>query len=130
MIDDNVYAFLAAQSALTSIVSTRIYHLNLDEKPTYPAITYRDDDHDIDETFEGNTCFTKSDYYIDAWDTTRESVNTLAAAIKTVLKNHTGDLGGIDVQRCVVTSIEGMIYEDSVRAYRKTQLFSIWHNEG
>lgn len=130
MIDEYLYTFLIAQSGITSIVSTRVYPVILPEKPTYPAITYRDDDHDIDESFDGNGILTRSDYFIDAWSTTHTGALTLAAAIKTALKNHSGSFGGINIQQLSIRTIPGMIYEDSVEAYRKTQLFTIWHDEG
>lgn len=130
MIDEYLENFLNAQSGVTSIVSDRIYPVILPKKPTYPAITFRDDDHDIDETFSGNHTLTRSDYFIDAWSKTHTGAIALEAAIRTALKNHSGSFGGINIQRLSIRTIPGMIYEDSVEAYRKTQLFTIWHDEG
>lgn len=130
MIDQNVYTFLSAQAGITSIVSTRIYPLILPSSPAYPAVTYRDEGHDPAESFTGSDELTRSDYFIDAWSSTPEGATTLETAIKTALKNHSGAFGGITILRSTISTIQGMVYEDSVEAYRKTVLFTIWHQEG
>ena len=129
MISDNLYAFLAAQSSITTLASTRIYPIILPQEPTYPAITYRESDHDLIETFDGQTGLTNSFYEIDAWSKTYAGTISLANAIRAALKNHSGNMGTINV--CKISLISGPItvYEDEVEAYRQTQIFSIWHNE-
>lgn len=129
MIDANVYAYLKAQTAITAVSSTRIYNTILPEKPTYPAITFRAELHDIDNVFGGSTGFARSDYYVDAWATTITAANALAKLIKTALKDHTGSFGGITVQEIFITMGPIPVFENSVRAFRVTQMFSIWHGE-
>ena len=124
MIDANLYTYLAAQAGISSIVSTRIYPEQLKQDPTYPAVTFRIESHDFDNTFEGNGGFVRSDYMVDAWATTHASAITLSNAIRAALKNHTGAFGGIDVMQVFIS------FEESVSAYRITQIFSIWHREG
>lgn len=130
MIANNLYTYLIAQSVITNIVSTRIYPMILPQKPTYPAITYSDDDSNYTESFDGQTDHVQSTFQLDAWAKTYAGATTLGAAISTALKNTSGAFGGITIQRCTVLSGPIMAYEDSVEAYRQTYIFSIWHNEG
>lgn len=130
MIADNLYTYMAAQSAITNIVSTRIYPLILPQKPTYPAVTYSEDDSNYTESFTGQTDHVQSIFQIDAWARTYAGATTLGEAIRTSLQNTTGSFGGITIQRCTVLSGPISVYEDSVEAYRQTYIFSIWHNEG
>jgi hypothetical protein len=130
MISPNLYAYLAAQSGITSLASTRIYPAILPQKPTYPAVLYREEGHDFEETFEGQQGFTKSYYIVDAFATTYAGVDALGAAIRTALQNTKGNFGGINIHKCMVESGPTTLYEDTVEAYRQTQVFTITHNEG
>jgi len=130
MIADNLYAYLTSQAGITNIASTRIYPVILPQEPTYPAITYNDDDSNYTETFSGQTDHVQSIYQLDAWDNTYAGSVALGNAISAALKNKSGSFGGITIQRCTVLSGPIMAYEDSVEAYRQTYIFSIWHNEG
>lgn len=130
MISDHLYTYLAAQAGITSICSTRIYPLILPQKPTYPAITYSEDDSNYTESFTGQTDHVQSIYQIDSWATTYAGATSLGNAVSAALKNTSGSFGGITIQRCTVLSGPVSVYEDSVEAYRQTYIFSIWHNEG
>lgn len=130
MIANNLYAYLVAQTVITDIVSTRVYPVILPQKPTYPAITYNDDDSNYTESFDGQTDHVQSVFQLDAWSKTYAGATTLGAAMSTALKNKSGSFGGITIQRCTILSGPIVAYEDSVEAYRQTYIFSIWHNEG
>lgn len=130
MIDANLYTYLTAQAGITSIVSDRVYPEQLKAKPVFPAITYRIESHDFDRTHEGNGGFVRSDYMLDAWSVSHSGAITLSNAIRTALMNVSGAFGGIDVNPILVTSGPVTVFEESVKAYRITQIFSIWHKEG
>lgn len=129
MIDANLYTFLAAQSAITNVTGTRIYPEILPADPTFEAITFRADYHDIDNVFGGSTNFCRSDYYIDAWAETHAEAIALAKLIRDNLKDVSGAFGGITIQEVFITMGPQTVFEDSVEAYRTTQMFSIWHGE-
>ncbi len=130
MISDNLYTYLAAQSAITSIVSTRIHPLILPQEPTYPAMTYSDESSDMSESFDGQTGHAQSIYQIDCWAKTYAGAYTLGDALRSTLNNVSGSFGGITIQRCQIINGPATVYEDSVEAYRQTYIFSIWHSEG
>lgn len=130
MIDGNLLTFMVAQTVITDITTAeRIWREKLPAKPDYPAITFKGD-HELDNTFDGNNGFTKSDYTIDAWATSQAGAVTLSNAIRSALKNVTGAFGGINIHQCFITSGPVTVFEESVNVYRQSQIFSIWHNEG
>lgn len=130
MIESNLVTFLNAQAAITALVSSRIYGEILPPNPTYPCVSYRTESHDLPNNFSGNTGFCRSDYLIDAWSDDLSAAITLSNALRTALKNHTGSFGGINVMQIHITAGPETVYEESIDAYRITQIFSIWHNEG
>jgi len=129
MISASLNTFLRAQSSITTLASTRIYPIILPQKPTFPAVTYREESHDLIESFDGQNGLTQSFYMLDAWAKTYASVTALNDAIRTALKNHSGAMGSISVTRVTLVSGPISVYEDEVEAYRQTQVFSIWHKE-
>jgi len=54
----------------------------------------------------------------------------LAKIVRDELKNITGSFGGITVQQIFITLGPVTAFEHTVKAYRMTQMFSIWHGEG
>jgi hypothetical protein len=130
MIDANVYNYLKAESTIIAVTGQRIYNTILPAKTTYPAITFRATDHDIDNVFGGSTGFVRSDYYIDAWGANITAADSLATIIRNAMKDLTGSFGGITVQQIFITMGPLAVFEDSTEAFRVTQMFSIWHGEG
>ena len=129
MIDVNVYNYLKAESTIIAVTGQRIYNSILPAKPTYEAITFRAVDHDIDETFDGASGFVRSDYYIDAWGADITEADALAKIIRDAMRDLTGAFGGITVGK-ISLAIGGLnVFEESARAWRTTQMFSIWHGE-
>jgi len=131
MIDENLYNYLDADVSLTAIVGDRVYpRYGMPAAPTYGLITYEAESHNFSNTYGGNSGFVRSDYLVDAWSEDHADSLTLSDAIRTSLKNLTGSFGGINVMQIFITSGPITVFEDSVEAFRTTQIFSIWHNEG
>lgn len=131
MIDANLVTFLKADVNLAAIVGIKVYPRdNMPAKPTYDLVTYEAESHDFDNVFDGNSGFVKSDYLVDAWSSDHADSQALSDTIRAALKNVTGSFGGINVNQVFITSGPITSFEDSVEAYRTTQIFSIWHHEG
>lgn len=129
MIGDHLRTHLLAQATITNITSN-IYAVILPSRPTYPAITYRETDHYMEETLLEQTTFTDSDFIFDAWATTYAGAKTLSDAIRAVLKNLSGTVDTITINRTVLSAGPEPYYEESVEAYRISQTFTFTHNEG
>jgi len=130
MIDTNVYNYLKTEATVIAVTGQRIYPEILPEDPTFEAITFRAVDHDIDNVFGGSSGFCRSDYHVDAWGDTHAEADALAKIVRDALKDlNFASFGGITVQSIQITMGPLTVYEDSVKAYRVTQTFSIWHGE-
>lgn len=131
MIDAHLLTFLKAQAGITSLTSTRIYNGDkIPQRPTYPLVGFRTESHDLPNNFQGNTGFCRSDYLIDAWDDDHVGAVALSNAIRTALKNYSGAFGTINVMQIHIAAGPLPVFEESVDAWRITQIFSIWHSEG
>ena len=129
MIDTNVYNYLKGESTIIAVSGQRIYNGILKEKSTYPAITFRATDHDIDYSFDGVSDFARSDYFIDAWGANVTAADSLAKIIRDAMKDLSGSFGGITVDSIQITMGPLPVFENSVKAWRVTQIFSIWNSE-
>lgn len=101
-------------SGVTSIVGSRIYPTLLPQAPTYPAITYGR----VSNTGQmGTTVLRESRYQIDCWATTYAATQTLAAAVKAALEEHTDtdQTPGIKMSR-VVNELDD--YDSDAEVYR------------
>ncbi len=130
MISSAIYSFMAATAGITALVSTRIYPLVMPVGHAWPAITYNGDDHNLVQTFDGQTGLTRSYYQIDAWAQTYIEAQQLATAIRAAFKNYTGAMGAITVSHVTLDTGPIAVYEDQLEAFRVSQTFSLWHCEG
>jgi len=130
VIDTNIYNFLKAEANVIAVTGQRIYPEILPADPTFEAITFRAVAHDPDTVHGGTTGLVRSDYFIDAWAEAHADADALATIVRVALKNLTGSFGGITVQQIFYTIGPLTVFEDTVEAYRTTQMFSIWHGEG
>lgn len=101
-------------SGVTAIVGSRTYPMLLPQNPTYPAITYGR----ISNTgTNGSTALKETRYQIDCWAATYAGTQTLAAAVKAALEEHTDtdQTPGIKMSR-VVNEIDD--YDSDAEVYR------------
>ena len=130
MISNAIYSFMIATAGITSLTGTRIYPMILPVGHAWPAITYHGDDHNLIQTYDGQTGLTRSYYQIDAWAQTYIEAQQLATAIRAAFKNCTGSMGAVSVSHVTLDTGPIAIYEDNLEAFRVSQTFSLWHNEG
>ena len=128
MIEEGLYTYLSAQSAVTDLVSTRIAEGELTPLETLPAVKFSLQSTTEDYTFDENqNDFVGARVEVHCWAKDRETARDVGEAVKDTLKNHTGTMGSITVRRVFLTDEVGTFYEDAVAAYRRTQLYLIWH---
>lgn len=80
-IEDSIYAALTGASAVTNIVSTRVYPdvTGPDEAPPY--VTYQRISTPRDHAFGGNVVASSPRFQIDCWAATKDVTTTLAEAV-------------------------------------------------
>jgi hypothetical protein len=107
-------AHLANDEDIEALVSTRVYPLNLPQKPVYEAITYQR----ISNTGQDGTSDRKeSRWQINCWAATYGAAHTLASAVKESLEewHEVDETPGVSWAR-VVNELDD--YDDQALVYR------------
>jgi len=130
MIEQGMYSYLTSHGVVGPIVGgERVHAVMLPQEPTYKAITFSQDELDLDKTFDGQSGFGRAVYQIDAWAEDHLGAKTLAKQIRDALKNYSGEMDGVIVHDCFLDAGPIDVYEQEVEAYRTSQSFVFWINE-
>lgn len=95
-----IFAKLSADSAITTLVSTRIYPFLAPTQKDFPVILYDIASQNQQLTLAGAISYTESDVDLTVVSTSYDSSVAIAALVKTCLDNQTGTWGGIKVVGC------------------------------
>jgi hypothetical protein len=118
MIDEAVYTLLTGKTAITDIVSTRIYPEIAPQNKTYPFICFSTDSGNMDYTFDGYQSLEMDDFVIDCWADTLTAAKTLANTVRNEIKNITHEThAGTFIQKIMVDKPYSL-YESEVKKYR------------
>lgn len=111
-----LYAKLAADSGVSTLVSTRIYPVILPQDPTVPAISYQQ----ISNTEQdGTSTIRETRYQVDCWDDDFAGVESLADAVRAALEEWTDTDQTPRVKMCrVVGGYHD--YENDTALYRNS----------
>jgi len=129
MIEAALYDHLRTDPAIAARVGDRIYPAPLPQDVTLPAVTYsRDGAIDTETLDDGQTAFTGAEIQVDAWADDYQQARQLAAEIHAALRNYRGMMGAVRVA-AVFRQAEIDVYESSVGGYRRSQSYTLWHEE-
>ena len=85
IVEEAVRDKLLSDSAVSALVSERVYASELPQKPTYPAIIYEHVDSERDFTMEGPSGFVTTTMEIRVYASSYSGVKDLATKIRQVL---------------------------------------------
>lgn len=105
-----VKSALTGNSGVSALVSTRVYPLQLPQKPTYEAITYQ---RISNGPQNGSTAIRDSRWQISCWAEEYGEAHVLAVAVKTAFEDLTDD----SIKMAYVVN-ELDDYDDEAKAYR------------
>lgn len=109
-----IAARLTGYSGVSALVGTRIYPLELPQKPTYPAIRYQR----ISNTdTNGNTALRETRWQIDCWGQTYAAATALAAQVKAAFEGFTDTNQTPGIKQSYVVN-EGDDYDDQAKVFR------------
>lgn len=133
MIQEGLYTFLAASSAVATIVGTRIYPLMIpqhayDELTKLPCLVYARVSVDRQPKFCGTDALARSLVRVDSYARSYADATALAAAVYDALIDYSGAMGSETVKKVLADS-EFDLLDVEPGLYRVTQTFSIWHIE-
>lgn len=122
--DGAVYSQLAATSAVTDLVSTRIYRAQLPQAPTYPAISYFLVSADRIYEHDGAAGMNESRVQIDCWAETAEGARALGEAVRAALEAVTGTWGSDTIQHSFLDN-EQHVYDDEIGLHHRSLDFLV-----
>ena len=104
-IEEGLVAYVLAQSAITTLIGTRIMPAPLRQESSLPAISYQLISVRDDVLHDGPQGLPDARIQLDCWADTYAGAKTLAAAIKTAVHAYRGLMGTVNVQRAKVENI-------------------------
>lgn len=114
-----IYALLAADSPVSTLVSTRIYPLVLPQDVVLPAITYTRISGGQVSSLDGYSGLENPRIQVDAWAASYSGVKDLAAKIVTAMN------GSATFSATILSDTD--FFEDETKIYRVSLDFSAWH---
>lgn len=119
MIEQDVYARLTADPAVSALVDTRVYPSILPQTPTLPAVSYARISAIPTYSLAGRSSLRHATIEINAWAMTYAEVKALAEAIEDAM-----DADGSAFKAVQITDQD--LYESDIKIYRVLAEYSIW----
>lgn len=124
MIATGLFTLLSNNAGVSALVATRVYPLSLPQNAVFPCISYEFEEQQEQSDYDGQGDFGDVEIQINNWADEYDDALSLAAAVKTALKNFTGNLDGEYVYRLILNTSVTVI-EDAVGKYRTTQIYTL-----
>ena len=124
MIRSSLRQYLAAQSEITALVSTRIYPVFAPESATFPAIIYARKSGGHDHNLHSATGSAMPAFELTCLAPTYEQVDQLAEVIRQKMQGFRGPMGSVNV-RSVILDDEADGFEDLGEAASDRLVYSI-----
>lgn len=98
-IEEALRTYLLTKTALTALVSTRIYPDFIPPDAAFPCVQYFKVSDIKDHTLTGQSELERPVFQFSAYATTKASARAVANQIKTALCDYAGTLSGIEIQK-------------------------------
>ncbi len=99
-VGQNVRTYLQTKSAVTDLISTRMYPLRLPQNATMPAITYQIVSRTHEEHMTGAAGLALARLQLDCYATTHAGSHALAEAVRASMHGYRGTMGTDFMQMC------------------------------
>ena len=132
-VDQGFYTYVTAQSAITDLISTRLYPVLLPQNATLPAATYRRVDSPRIHSHDGASGLASPRFQVDIWVDAKAPDDQYAAllaigdAFRQTLDGYSGLMGTVTTDVQLVD--ERDMYEPDPHYWRRSQDYIIWHDE-
>lgn len=126
-IETGIFDLLSNTSAVSTLVSARIYPLRLPQDPTYPAITYRRISGVRINNLLAASGRAHPRFQIDCWGSTITSARAVATAVRQALNCYRGLMDDVTASVHIENEID--LDEDDAKVYRVSQDYFISHTE-
>jgi hypothetical protein len=119
IIDEGLYSYLTGVTAVSTLISTRLYPLEMPQNVTLPAACYQliSDPMAPGYTHQGPTNLLMPRFQIDCYAATSLAAAQLARAVRVALDGYVGSMGSLTVAVAQVVAGRAA-YEDEPRRFR------------
>lgn len=118
MIEDAMYAHLSTSTALTALVSIRIYPVMMPEDPTLPAVTFQRISNNPQWSMSGPCGMDNPTVQVDCWATSYAGAKALGDTLRAAMASAASYKS--------VQVADQDIYEADTEIYRASMDFSCW----
>jgi len=131
MIGSSLAAYLLAQSAITTLVSTRIDPLVLRQASAMPALVFTkiSTSRPAHHGASGYGGYEVARFQIDCWATTYAGAKALGQKVRAALEGKQGVLSGAVSVNAILFVTEFDDLEPETQKFRLIQQYDIFHNE-
>lgn len=132
MIATGLRTLLLGDSNITAIIGTRLYPIQLPQKPTLPALTYFRVSGEEQASNSGSQDYGWARFQIDAWAETFNEAETLANLVKERLHGFSGTVSNSDspplswVFQGIFAMTMRDFYEPEPKQYRVSRDYMMW----
>lgn len=135
-LDEAIFGLITGVSAISTVISNRMYPIKAPDNPTYPLITYQR----VSNIREGMLTkeqpkLTETILQIDTWVEQKVGENSLAILrnlsknIRETLDAYRGIISGVDIQGILSENEFDQPWDEETKVYGVTQRFRIFHRE-
>lgn len=134
-IQEALYSYLSAYTALTTYTSNRVYPEYLPQAPKYPCVSYaRISEEEVDTLEQPDTLIAPT-FQVDCFATSAATANAMGVVVRAAFKNYSGLMGGssgVTVSAIDKVSSINNTYTDSdgrIIAHVVSADYQIWYQE-
>lgn len=119
---------LKSISALTALVSTRIYSVKLPQKFTLPAVVFRMTSSQTERVLSGNSGKARTTFEISYYDTTDTAAEAGGEIIRKALDGFRGTVSSVQIQSTIMMDRRDE-FDYDIESYQRIMEFKIGHIE-
>lgn len=127
-LEEALYTKLTGTTAITDLVSTRVYPIQLPQDPTIPAIVYQRVDTPRTHAYTGPTGLARPRFQFDCIGTSYSQAKTLGNTLRQTLDGLRDTISGVWIQG-VMSLNEVDFFDPAVDMYRISIDFMILYEE-
>lgn len=128
MIEDGLYAYLIAQTAIKNLIGKRLYPDKLPQDPVLPALVYNNVGGSPVNQHSGPATLESTRFQIDAFARTSRDARLLIDAVRLALESYRGSMGDHRVDAVFVIDHAVGDFDEVPDDFRRMSEFQIWHS--
>lgn len=131
LIDEALRAHMLSKTAITSIISSRVYEAIAPQGATFPHITFNQVSGERVRSMEGASGLNRAVFHVHVWAKKPLEAKTLSDKIRLTMDGFKGLMGGgsgVVVGACFVED-DIDLYDDQALCHHVVRKIVLWHEE-